>query len=177
MNAAGCAHSGRAAEPTGFRRANSAYQTSGGGPCSSKLPHKCTGIERRASAAEGTMSMKTGMKRGAFIGATRGCSMRPDLKSVARQWWSESCEDRWKCPCISGEDASIDRSRTWTMASHTKGTQTRRMWCRTWLLVMATGCLAHTWQLGKYYFLVHLIGPRKWAGSESLPPMDWRMKK
>ena len=88
--ARGVGHAGSAQGPTGSRRNDSIIQANAGGPCSSKLPHKWSGRECRVAAATATISQETGANDGALIGTTTGCSIKPDLKSVARQWWSES---------------------------------------------------------------------------------------
>jgi|GEM_PF-5932372 len=76
--------------------------------------------------------------------------MSPDLKSVTRHWWSDSCEDRWKYPCNSGDEASIVTTKTWMMASQTKGTQMRRKLCWNGRLIISARLLAHAWHHGKF---------------------------
>ena len=138
----GVGHAGSALGPTGSRRIDSIIQASAGGPCSSKLPHRWSGREFRAAVATATISQETGAKDGAMIGTTTGWSIKPDLKSVARQWWSESCASEWKHSCIRGDDATIEMTKTCTRASHTTGAKTRIHRCWHFLSVISPLALA-----------------------------------
>jgi hypothetical protein len=135
--ARGVGHAGSALGPTGSRRIDSIIQASAGGPCSSKLPHRWSGREFRAAMATATISQETGAKDGALMGTTTGWSIKPDLKSVARQWWSESWESEWKHSCIRGDDATIEMTKTCTRASHTTGANARIQRCWQFLSVIS----------------------------------------